>query len=168
MPNLYIITGPAGVGKSTVSKKIAESKKKSVLIEGDNIYHQVIGGYAQAWKEGNHLDIFWKVCINMIRTYLENGYDVIFDYIVTPAPLKQLSEEFKDYSVKFVVLLTDEKNLLLRDRERLEDCQMHERCIVLLNSFKSKNYDKKNILDTSNITVCETVNIIENDDRFIL
>ena len=32
---LYIITGPAGVGKSTISKKIAESKKKSVLIEGD-------------------------------------------------------------------------------------------------------------------------------------
>lgn len=31
---LYIITGPAGVGKSTISKKIAESKKKSVLIEG--------------------------------------------------------------------------------------------------------------------------------------
>lgn len=31
MSKLYIITGPAGVGKSTVSRKIAESKKKSVL-----------------------------------------------------------------------------------------------------------------------------------------
>ena len=30
MSNLYIITGPAGVGKSTISKRIAESKKKSV------------------------------------------------------------------------------------------------------------------------------------------
>lgn len=29
MSNLYIITGPAGVGKSTISKKIAVSKKKS-------------------------------------------------------------------------------------------------------------------------------------------
>lgn len=26
MPNLYVITGPAGVGKSTISKKIAEKK----------------------------------------------------------------------------------------------------------------------------------------------
>ena len=34
---LYIITGPAGVGKSTISKKIAESKKKSVLIEDKTI-----------------------------------------------------------------------------------------------------------------------------------
>ena len=46
MANLYIITGPAGVGKSTVSKKIAESKSKSVLIEGDYIYSQVIGSYS--------------------------------------------------------------------------------------------------------------------------
>ena len=51
MSKLYIITGPAGVGKSTISKKIAELKKKSALIEGDDIYHQVIGGYVQAWEE---------------------------------------------------------------------------------------------------------------------
>ena len=43
MSNLYIITGPAGVGKSTISKKIVELKKKSALIEGDEIYHQVVG-----------------------------------------------------------------------------------------------------------------------------
>lgn len=33
MSNLYIITGPAGVGKSTISRRIAESKNKSVLNE---------------------------------------------------------------------------------------------------------------------------------------
>lgn len=31
MPNLYIITGPAGVGKSTISKEIAKNKTKSAL-----------------------------------------------------------------------------------------------------------------------------------------
>ncbi len=168
MSNLYIITGPAGVGKSTISKKIAESKKKSVLIEGDDIYHQVIGGYVQAWKEGNHLDVFWKVCTNTIRIYLENGYDVIFNYIVTSTPLKQMYEELKDYYIKFIVLLVDEKTLLLRDKERPEDCQMKERCITLLNNFKNNGYNEQNILDTSNFTVDETVAIIENDNRFIL
>jgi len=34
--NLYIITGPAGVGKSTISRKIAEDLEKSVLLEGDD------------------------------------------------------------------------------------------------------------------------------------
>lgn len=71
--------------------------------------------------------------------------------------------EFKDYNIKFIVLLVDEKTLLLRDKERSEDCQMNERCITLLNSFKNNNYDKQYILDTSNITVSETVDIFEND-----
>ncbi len=168
MPNLYIITGPAGVGKSTISKKIAESKNKSVLIEGDDIYHQVIGGYVQAWKEGNHLEIFWKVCINTIKIYLENGYDVVFNYIVTPTPLKQMYNQFKNYNIKFVVLLVDENTLLSRDKERPEDCQMKERYVTLLNSFKNNNYNEENILDTTNLSINETVNIIENNNRFIL
>ena len=69
MTDLYIITGPAGVGKSTISRKIAESKSKSALIESDDIYHQVVGRYVQAWKQGNHLDIFWKIWIDMIDIY---------------------------------------------------------------------------------------------------
>ena len=48
MARLYIITGPAGVGKSTISKGIAESLKKSVLLEGDDFYHQVVGSYVPA------------------------------------------------------------------------------------------------------------------------
>ena len=33
MNKLYILTGPAGVGKSTISKKIAELSLKSALID---------------------------------------------------------------------------------------------------------------------------------------
>ena len=168
MPNLYIITGPAGVGKSTISKKIAELKSKSALIEGDEIYHQVVGGYTQAWKEGNHLETFYKICINVIKIYLEDGYDVLFNYIVTPTLLERMQDEFKNYNIKFIVLLVDEKILLSRDKERPEDCRMNERCITLLNSFRNYNYNKQNILDTSNLSVDETVDIIENDNKFIL
>lgn len=168
MSNIYIITGPPGVGKSTISKKIAELKNRSVVIEGDDIYHQVVGGYVQAWKEGNHLKTFWKVCINTIKTYLENGFDVVFNYIVTPENLKLIKTKFEKCTIKFVVLLVDENTLLLRDKERPEDCQMKERCVTLLNSFKNGKYDIKNILDTTNLSIHETINIIENNNEFIL
>ena len=168
MPNLYVITGPAGVGKSTISKRIAEIKNKSALIEGDEIYHHVVGGYVQARKEGNHLDTFWKICISNIRIYLEDGYDVVFNYIINPENIEMIKEELKGYDIKFVVLLVDENALLSRDEERPEDCQMKERCIILLNKFKNKNYNQDNILDTTNKSVDEVVNIIEKEDRFIL
>lgn len=168
MPNLYVITGPAGVGKSTVSKRLAQNLSKSALIEGDEIYHQVIGGYIPAWKEGNHLQTFWKVCINIVRNYLEDGFDVVFNYIVTPENLALLKNEFKNYTIKFIVLLVDESTLLLRDKERPENCQMKERCITLLNNFKNSNYNINNILDTTNLSINQIANIIENDNRFIL
>ena len=136
MATLYILTGPAGVGKSTISHMIAKQKEKSALIEGDDIYHQVVGSYVEAWKEGNHLKTFWKVCIESIKTYIEDGYDVVFNYIVNPADLRRFQEEFGKITVKFVVLLASEEELLRRDSLRPEDCQMKERCIVLLKSFK--------------------------------
>ena len=168
MPNLYVITGPAGVGKSTVSKRLAQNLSKSALIEGDEIYHQVIGGYIPAWKEGNHLQTFWKVCINIVRSYLEDDFDVVFNYIVTPENLALLKNEFKNYTIKFIVLLVDESTLLLSDKERPENCQMKERCITLLNNFKNRNYNINNILDTTNLSIEETVNLIQNNNNFIL
>ena len=168
MPKLYIITGPAGVGKSTISKEIAKLKSKSALIEGDDIYHQVIGGYVQAWKNGNHLETFWKVCINTIRIYLRNGYDVIFNYIVNAESLEIIQKDFKEYEIKFIVLLADENALLSRDRELPEECQMKERCITLLNSFKNKKFNQQNILDTTNLSINKIVNLIETKNEFIL
>ena len=161
---LYIITGPAGVGKSTISKRLATLKEKSVLIEGDDIYGQVIGSYVSAWKEGNHLDVFWKVCIDMINTYIENGYDVVFNYIVTPDVLKKIKERFSRF--KFVILITDEDELLKRDLLRPEDCRMRERCVVLLNNFKNNNYDKDYMLDITKLSVDEVIEHLEKDDKF--
>ena len=168
MQTLYIITGPAGVGKSTISKEIAIKSKKSALIDGDDIYHQVIGGYIQAWKQGNHLQTFWKICINTIKIYLEDGFDVVFNYIITPENLELLKNEFKNYTMKFIVLLVNESTLLLRDKERPEACQMKERCITLLNNFKNNNYNEKNILDTTNLSIDETIRMIENQNNFIV
>lgn len=168
MTDLYIITGPAGAGKSTISRKIAESKSKSVLIEGDDIYHQVVGGYVQAWKQGNHLDIFWKICIDMIDIYLSNGYTVVFNFIVNPENIKALQDKFKEYKIKFIILITDEETLLSRDKERPKDCQMGERCLTLLNDFKNKNYNKNNFLDTSNLSVNETLEEIEKDNKYFI
>ncbi len=155
-------------GKSTISAKIASSKKKSALIEGDDIYHQVIGGYINAWKDGNHLTTFWKVCINSIKTYLDDGYDVIFNYIVTPEDLKLICSKVNCNTIRFVVLSVDEKTLILRDSERPKDCQMGNRSIILLNSFKDMNYPKLNVLDSSDLSISETIETIENDNRFLI
>ena len=165
---LYLITGPAGVGKSTISKGIAEYLDKSVLLEGDEFYHHVVGSYAPAWKENNHLDIFWKEVENSIKLYLDNEYDVVFNYIINESKYLELKEIFKEYDTKFIVLLVDEKTLLERDSKRPDDCQMKERCSILLNSFLERNYPENNKLYTQDLTVEETVKEIVKSKKYMI
>ena len=165
---LYLITGPAGVGKSTISKEIAKSSNKSVLLEGDEFYHHVVSSYVPAWKEGNHLDIFWKEVENSIKLYLDNNYDVVFNYIIGEDKLKELKSIFKDYKTKFVVLLTDEKTIIERDNLREEENRMNERCLILLNNFLEKDYPNNNKLFTTNLSIEETKNEIINNDKYII
>ena len=168
MNKLYIITGPAGVGKSTVSKLLASKLEKSVLIEGDDIYNQFVGGRISPWKENAPIEIFWNNCIFLINNYLQNEYDVVFNYIIDQKRLKEIKEIFKNYNIIFTVLLVDEETLIKRDKERPIDCQMGERSLVLLKSFIEEKYDEKNIMDTSNILIEDSVNIILSDERFII
>ncbi len=168
MNKLYIITGPAGVGKSTISKEIALNSKKSALIEGDDIYHLVHGGYVSPWKAGNHLNVFWENCIGIIKNFLGNGYDVVFNYIINKEKIEELKKIFKNAEIKFVVLMVDEQTIIKRDAMRKEDCQMKDRSLILLEDTRKQNFDKNNILDTSNLSIEETVENILKNNRFIL
>ena len=93
---------------------------------------------------------------------------MIFNYIILPENLDIIKNEIKDYNIKFIVLMTDETTILKRDKERKSDCQMGERCITLLKSFKNQKYNMKNVLYTTNLSVDETIKIIEDDERFLL
>ena len=105
---------------------------------------------------------------NHIHYYWPSWCGQDFNYIINPSKLSVLNQTFKDYDKRFVVLLVDEETLLRRDALRPEDCQMKERCIVLLNNFKKHNYDEKFIIDTSKTSIEESASIAINDERFFL
>ncbi len=58
--------------------------------------------------------------------------------------------------------------ILKRDNERAKDCRMGERCSVLLNKFKSYNFEERYFLDTTNLTIEEIIKKIENDNDFVI
>ncbi|SHI65229.1 AAA family ATPase [Parasporobacterium paucivorans] len=168
MSCLYIITGPAGVGKSTISKALAEKMEKSALIEGDDIYHLVCGGYVKPWLEGNHLEVFWENCVDLIMNFLNRGYDVVFNYICTPLDIEYIKNKVKDTKIKLCIMITNEETLIKRDKMRPLDYQMGERSIILLNEFIMQDYNEKYYLDTTLLNVEETVDKIIKNDSFLL
>lgn len=165
MNKLFIITGPAGVGKSTISYEIGKRLEKSVVIEGDTIYNFFVGGRIRPWYPDAPLELFWKNSIMLIKSYLESGYDVVFNYIIKNKELDRLKDEFKNYDMNFTCLLVDEETIIKRDMLRPEDCRMNERSLILLKEFIDCNYDKDYIIDSSNLSIEETVNKILSKRR---
>lgn len=133
--------------------------------EGSKIYNEYIGKVVRHF-EGNYY--FVENIVDMIKNFLAKDYDVVFNYIIKKDKIDYFKNLFKNFEIKFVVLMVDEKTIIKRDKERPLDCQMKERSILLLNKFKNNNYDKKYILDTSNLSIDETIEEIENNERFIL
>lgn len=160
MAKLYIITGPAGVGKTTISDMIAKKIDKCAVVEGDEIYHMVRNPYVSPWKENNHLEIFWKNVYSIIHNFLDDGYDVVFNYIVKSKRLEMIKKEFEGIEIIFNCLLCNEEELVLRDKERREEIQMGERVKVLLNEFLKENFNSELVIDTTGKTKDDIVNII--------
>lgn len=65
------------------------------------------------------LDLFWSNSLYLISSYLEKGYNVIFNYIISPTNLKRITKE-----INFSLLIASPEVLIKRDKLRKEDCQM--------------------------------------------
>ena len=103
-----------------------------------------------------------------MKIYLDDGFDVVFNYIVSPDQLAMIKNAFPDAKIVFAVIMVDPEVLLKRDSERPAEFQMKERCLVLLDEFKAHNYDPSFIVNTTNMTVDEVVKVVDSEDRFVV
>lgn len=156
MAKLFIITGPSGIGKSTVSNALASKLQRCAIVEGDDIYNQVVSGAVKPWLKGNHLDVMWKNCIAITKNYLDAGIDVIFNYIIHKENLKMLEKEFCDYELHFILMMADKETIISRDESRDEDVQIH-RTEEHIKNYQKDGYDKKYILNTDTLSIEDEV-----------
>jgi cytidylate kinase len=78
IPEIIIINGPAGVGKTTVSKKLGQSLENSVVIHGDMLRSFAPENAASFLGEGST----YLVAARLTQTYLSLGAKhVIFEYV---------------------------------------------------------------------------------------
>ena len=163
----FIITGLCGVGKSTISQKLAEQFDLSCHINADLLYHMVVGGYIEPWKDnGTKLDLLWRNIGSLVKNFSSENYTVVLDYIVFPEHLKYI--EGLNLKVKYVVLISDKDTIRKRDLLRPEDEVMGERAIEFLEEFREKSIDSKYLIETSTKSIEQVVDIIIKEDRFII
>ncbi|MFJ5771674.1 AAA family ATPase [Psychrobacillus sp. NPDC093180] len=108
MNKIYIISGPAGVGKSTTAKSLAEQFVQSAYIEGDSINHMVVGGYLPPWKSEESLALVWENIADLSINFVKANKNVIIDYVAFPEEVEKLSQriiaEVQNVEIRYVIL----------------------------------------------------------------
>lgn len=74
-PQLYIMVGLSGAGKSTVAKEIAETEENTIIVSSDAIREELTGKVEDQSKNEEVFKVFHK----RIREALENNTNVIAD-----------------------------------------------------------------------------------------
>jgi predicted kinase len=162
MAKIAIITGPPGSGKTTVSKKLAETSTKGAVISVDEIRHMIIGGYRKAWlkdKESEEQKILAikNTCL-LAKNFLEQGIDVFIDDVVTSESSLSLYKKLLNTNFSIFLLLPSKEVLIKRDASRPEEAIMGKRAIELHEVFSSAK-DKLNwqVIDTTSLSLEDTV-----------
>jgi guanylate kinase len=160
-----LITGPAGSGKSSVSKALANKFERSAVIEVDTLRGMIKGGYARPWPYNEEVEVQLslsaKNACDMATNFLEKGFNVFVDDVVGAKLLEQYSAFFKDKNFKAFLLLPSLESLLKRFDDRGNDTELRARTIELHKRFSEKQ-DKLNwqVIHSSDQTLEETVDEI--------
>lgn len=173
MNKIYIISGPAGVGKSTTSNRLAKQFDHSAYIEGDLINHMVVSGYLPPWESEELLSLTWENIADLSINFVKAQKNVVIDYVAFPEEVEKFSQKIytkvKNVEIKYVVLWVDNAELLRRDALRIKEHQMGIRCLELVDEFESKRIDKRFVYNTTNIqpsNLNEILSIIRENPRF--
>ena len=166
---IVVVTGPAGAGKSTVSRELCRRFERSAHINVDEIRKMVIAGYASpivgranpvAAAEQNSLQLANVAAL--ARNFSLAGFHTVIDMVVeSPEELDCYLEPFAGLAhVHVITLLPSSASLRERDAGRAMESRMGERSQELHRIITANGETRGLRLDSSHMTAEETADFI--------
>lgn len=160
-PSVIVITGPCGVGKTTITDVLAK-ELEILLIRGDDLKHVLYPTISDITQYPERLQEVKAALFTKAKEQFREGHSVVIDYVVLgSAYIQAFQEEFGEYLI-MKVLFPPKDVIYQRDEQR--DCWTSGRKIIdhLYEKFKTLEdlIGKDNYIDTSHQTPTETAHIL--------
>lgn len=163
---IYLISGPLGVGKSSLCKEICKRVKNCIRLNGDALFNPLGNTQMLSWEE--KLELTWKNLIYLTKSYLDKDLSVAIDFVVEEE-LEWFAQQLSihDVQLHYVVLLANEKTLEARLNKRSEP-QYLSRSVVLLDKLQTDLRHQQYLLDTNGMTTDQVCDEVLANSRFIV
>lgn len=93
---IYIISGSAGIGKSTTSEVLVKQLPRSAYISGDSVSHMHVNGRKKPWESKKEVSLIWNNICSLTRNFVSFGNDVVIDYVTFPKEAMRFKDNLKD------------------------------------------------------------------------
>jgi energy-coupling factor transporter ATP-binding protein EcfA2 len=109
---VLIVTGPSGVGKSTVSRLVAATiSERSTHVRIDDFTRFVVNGWVEPWlPESSHQnEVLGGAVVAAAMEFADGGYTVVVDGHVFPDSLEELARAClrREVPLHYAVLRSD-------------------------------------------------------------
>lgn len=166
VPSIYLITGIAAAGKSTVGELLAERFSRSVHLRGDVFRKMVVRGREDMNQYNSHnarqqMGLRYDIGALSAQHYHRAGFDVAYQDVMLGSLLPEVVARIVARPLYVIVLCPDPKIVTLREADRMKTGYAAGYTPEAMHHLMMKETPRIGLwLDTSELNPSETVDLI--------